>query len=46
MEQSSLNFIYFLAVIGGLWFIVFVAKLIWNFIKLILPAKNYVERYG
>jgi 17beta-estradiol 17-dehydrogenase / very-long-chain 3-oxoacyl-CoA reductase len=46
MEQSTLNFIYFLAVIGALVFIFFLAKLLWSLIKLILPQKNYAERYG
>ena len=46
MEQSTLNFVYFLAVIGGLWFVVFIAKLLWSFVKIILPEKNYGERYG
>jgi hypothetical protein len=46
MDDSTLNFIYFLAVIGGLVFIVWIAKLLWSFIKMILPSKNYKERYG
>ena len=41
MEQSTLNFIYFLAVIGGLWFLILIVKLIWALIKAILPEKNY-----
>jgi hypothetical protein len=46
MDNATLGFIYFLAVIGGLWFIVLITKLLWNLIKMIIPAKNYVERYG
>lgn len=46
MEQSTLNFIYFLAVIGAIVFAVFIAKLLWVFVKMILPNKNYQERYG
>lgn len=41
MEQSTLNFIYFLAIVGGLFFAVFLAKLLWALIKSILPQKNY-----
>jgi len=41
MDQSALNFIYFLAVIGGIVFIVWIAKLLWSLIKAILPAKNF-----
>ena len=46
MEQSTLNFIYFLAIIGGIAFAVFLAKLLWTLIKIILPSKNFIERYG
>lgn len=46
MDQSALNFIYFLAVIGGIVFIIWIAKLLWSLIKAILPAKNFPERYG
>ena len=46
MEQSTLNFIYFLAVIGAIVFAVFIAKLLWVLVKMILPNKNYQERYG
>lgn len=46
MDQPTTNFIYFLAVIGGLYFIVFLAKLLWSCIKSILPSKNYQQRYG
>lgn len=46
MDQNTLNFIYFLAVIGGLVFIIEVSKLLWALIKTILPAKNFRERYG
>jgi hypothetical protein len=46
MEQSTLNFIYFLAVIGAIVFAVFIAKLLWVLVKMILPEKNYIERYG
>ena len=46
MEQSTLNFIYFLAAIGGIWFVVFLAKILWSLIKAILPEKDYAERYG
>jgi hypothetical protein len=46
MDQSTLNFIYFLAVIGGLFFIIWISKLLWSIIKAILPSKNYPERYG
>lgn len=46
MEQSTLNFIYFLAVIGAISFAVFIAKLLWVLVKMILPNKNYGSRYG
>ena len=46
VAQSTLNFVYFLAVIGGIVFAVFLAKLLWTLIKIILPGKNYIERYG
>lgn len=46
MDNSTLNFVYFLAVIGGFYFIIFIAKLLWVLIKAILPSKNYSERYG
>ncbi len=46
MEQSTLNFIYFLAVIGAIVFAVFISKLLWVLVKIILPEKNYLERYG
>ena len=46
MDSSTLNFIYFLAVVGGIWFIIFITKLLWNLIKMVIPAKNYAERYG
>jgi len=46
MEQSTLNFIYFLAVIGAIVFAVFIGKLLWVLVKIILPEKNYLERYG
>lgn len=46
MEDSTLNFIYFLAIVGGIAFAVFLAKLLWTLIKIILPEKNYKERYG
>lgn len=41
MDQSTLNFIYFLAVIGGIVFVVWIAKLLWSIIKAILPSKNF-----
>lgn len=37
MEQSTLNFIYFLAVIGAIVLAVFLAKILWSLIKMILP---------
>ena len=46
MDSSTTNFIYFLAVIGGIVFIVWISKVIWALIVLILPSKNYLERYG
>lgn len=46
MEQSTLNFIYFLACIGGLVFIIWISKLLWTLIKAIIPSKNFKERYG
>ena len=46
MEQSTLNFIYFLAIVGALFFAVFLAKILWALVKSILPEKNYAERYG
>ena len=46
MEQSTLNFIYSLAIVGGLFFAVFLAKILWALVKSLLPAKNYPERYG
>lgn len=41
MEQSTLNFIYFLAVIGAIVFAVFIGKLLWVLVKMILPEKNF-----
>lgn len=46
MEQSTLNFIYFLAVIGAITLAVFLAKVIWSLVKMILPEKNFMDRYG
>ena len=46
MEQSATNFIYYLAVIGGIVFVIWFAKLLWSLIKAILPSKNFPERYG
>lgn len=46
MEQSTLNFIYFLAVIGAIVLAVFLARVLWSLIKMILPEKNYTARYG
>lgn len=46
MEQETLNFIYFLAAIGGLFFVVILAKMLWNLVKFILPSKDFKERYG
>jgi hypothetical protein len=37
MEQSTLGFIYFLAVIGAIALAVFLAKLTWSLVKMILP---------
>jgi hypothetical protein len=41
MDQSTLNFIYFLAIIGGIVFVIWIAKLLWSIIKAILPSKNF-----
>ena len=46
MDQSTTNFIYFLAIIGGIVFIIWISKILWALIVLILPNKNYLERYG
>jgi hypothetical protein len=46
MDNSTLNFIYFLSVIGGLTLTVLISKLLWTIIKIILPSKNYLNRYG
>lgn len=46
MEQSTLNFIYFLAVIGAIVLAIFLAKVLWSLIKMILPEKNCIQRYG
>lgn len=46
MEQSTLNFIYFLAIVGGLFFAIFLAKILWALVKGLLPSKNFPERYG
>jgi NADPH:quinone reductase-like Zn-dependent oxidoreductase len=46
MEQSTLNFIYFLAVIGAVVFVLWIAKILWALLKAVLPAKNFRERYG
>ena len=46
MDQSVTNFIYFLAVIGGIVFVLWIAKLLWSLIMAILPAKNFAQRYG
>lgn len=46
MEQSALNFIYFLAAIGAIYFILFLIKILWSLLKLIIPAKNLKDCYG
>ena len=46
MEQSTLHFIYFLAAVGGIVFILWISKILWTLIKAILPNKNYRDRYG
>ena len=46
IDQSLLNFLYFLSTVGGIVILVILLKILWAIIKTILPAKNYVERYG
>jgi len=41
MDQSTTYFIYFLAAIGGIVFVIWISKIIWALIILILPNKNY-----
>ena len=41
MEQSTLNFIYLLAVIGALAFVLWLAKILWALLKAVLPAKDF-----
>ena len=41
MDQPTLNFIYFLATVGGIVFIIWISKLLWSIIKAILPAKKF-----
>jgi hypothetical protein len=33
-------------VVGAIVFAVFIGKLLWIVVKMILPEKNYMERYG
>jgi hypothetical protein len=40
METSALNFIYFLAAIGAIYFMLFLIKVLWGLLKLIIPSKN------
>jgi 17beta-estradiol 17-dehydrogenase / very-long-chain 3-oxoacyl-CoA reductase len=46
MDRSTQNFLYFLAVVGGVAFTVILAKLVWSLAKIVLPEKNYLKRYG
>ena len=46
MDQNTLNFIYFLAVIGGIWFIVHISLLVWAFLRMLFPRRNHLENYG
>lgn len=46
IDQALLNFIYFLAAVGGLTILVWITKLFWALIKAIMPANNCLERYG
>lgn len=41
-----MNFIYFLAAIGAIYFILFLIKVLWGLLKLIIPSKNLRESYG
>lgn len=46
MDTSALNFIYFLAAIGAIYFILFLIKVLWSLLKLLIPAKNIRDSYG
>lgn len=46
MDTSTLHFIYFLAAVGGVWFIFAVSKLLWVFIRMLLPRKDFIYNYG
>lgn len=46
MDQSTLHFIYFLAVVGGIWFVIAISSCVWTFIRLLLPRKDLIYDYG
>lgn len=46
MDSNTLHFIYFLAVVGGIWFIFAISKFIWMLVRLLFPRKDLVEEYG
>lgn len=46
MDQSTLYFIYFLATIGGIWFVFAISGGAWTLVRMLLPRKNLVHDYG
>lgn len=46
MDQSTLHFIYFLAAVGGIWFILAISRFLWTLIRMLLPRKDLVYEYG
>ena len=46
MDSSTLYFIYFLAAVGGIWFVIAISSCIWTLIRMLLPRKDLVYDYG
>ena len=46
IDQSLLDFLYFLSAVGGIVVLVVLGKLLWVIIQAIMPAKDIAERYG
>lgn len=44
--DEAIGFIYFLAAIGAIWLFVLIIKLLSNIIRIMIPAKDYADRYG
>ena len=46
MDTNTINFIYFLAAIGGIWFIIHISLILWNLLKTIFPRRDHLNNYG